>query len=160
MLQLAFFREQKDRVVAGLKKRNWADDAIEHTVDTVLRLDNTRRSNQQELDATLGEIKQLSAKIGELMKSGNHTEGGVLRTKVTSLKEKSKALETQSDETLKALDDILISLPNLPNETVPFGKGADDNEVCFWRKMNCRNSQLMRCRIGKLLKNILFLTSN
>lgn len=131
MLQLAFFREQKDRVVAGLKKRNWADDAIEHTVNTVLTLDNTRRSNQTELDATLGEIKQLSSKIGDLMKSGNHTEGTALRANVTSLKEKSKALETQSDETLKALDDILLSLPNLPNETVPFGKGADDNEVWF-----------------------------
>lgn len=131
MLQLAFFRDQKDRVIAGLKKRNWADDAIELTVNTVLTLDDKRRSTQTELDAALSEIKQLSKKIGELMKSGNHTEGGILKAKVTELKEKSSALEVQSAETLKALDDLLLSLPNIPKETVPFGKGADDNEVWF-----------------------------
>ena len=131
MLQLAFFRDQKDRVVAGLKKRNWADDAIESTINTVLKLDNTRRTTQTELDATLAEARQMSQKIGEMIKSGNHTEGGALKEKVALMKEKSKALEAQTVETLKAIDDILLSMPNLPNETVPFGKEADDNEVWF-----------------------------
>ena len=131
MLQLAFFREQKDRVVQGLKKRNWADDAIENTVNTVLSLDNTRRSTQTELDATLAEIKQLSKKVGDTMKSGNHTEGGILKAQVAELKEKTKILEHTAAETITALDDILLSLPNIPNETVPFGKVAEDNEVWF-----------------------------
>ena len=131
MLQVAFFREQKDRVVEGLKKRNWADDAIENTVSTVLNLDNTRRSTQTELDAILAEIKQLSKQVGETMKSGNHTEGGVLKAKVAELKEKTKVLENTAAETLVALDDILLSLPNLPNETVPYGKVPEDNEVWF-----------------------------
>ena len=131
MLQLAFFREQKDRVVEGLKKRNWADDAIENTVNTVLSLDNTRRSTQTELDATLAEIKQLSKKVGDTMKSGNHTEGGILKAQVAELKEKTKILEHTAAETITALDDILLSLPNIPNETVPFGKVAEDNEVWF-----------------------------
>ena len=131
MLQLAFFREQKDRVVEGLKKRNWADDAIENTVNTVLTLDNTRRSTQTELDATLAEIKQLSKKVGDTMKSGNHTEGGILKAQVAELKEKSKTLENTAAETIKALDDLLLSLPNIPNETVPFVKVAEDNEVWF-----------------------------
>lgn len=131
MLQLAFFREQKDRVVEGLKKRNWADDAIENTVNTVLTLDNTRRSTQTELDATLAEIKQLSKKVGDTMKSGNHTEGGILKAQVAELKEKSKTLENTAAETIKDLDDLLLSLPNIPNETVPFGKVAEDNEVWF-----------------------------
>ena len=131
MLQLAFFREQKDRLVQGLKKRNWADDAIENTVNTVLSLDNTRRSTQTELDATLAEIKQLSKKVGDTMKSGNHTEGGILKAQVAELKEKTKILEHTAAETITALDDILLSLPNIPNETVPFGKVAEDNEVWF-----------------------------
>ncbi len=131
MLQLAFFREQKDRVVQGLKKRNWADDAIENTVNTVLTLDNTRRSTQTELDATLAEIKQLSKKVGETMKLGNHTEGGILKAQVAELKEKTKILENTATETITALDDILLSLPNIPNETVPFGKVAEDNEIWF-----------------------------
>ena len=131
MLQLAFFREQKDRIVEGLKKRNWADDAIENTVNTVLNLDNTRRSTQTELDAALAEIKQLSKKVGETMKSGNYTEGEVLKAKVAQLKEKTKVLENTTAKTILALDEILLSLPNIPNETVPFGKIAEDNEVWF-----------------------------
>ena len=131
MLQLAFFREQKARIVEGLKKRNWADDAIENTVNTVLNLDNTRRSTQTELDAALAEIKQLSKKVGETMKSGNYTEGEVLKAKVAQLKEKTKVLENTTAETILALDEILLSLPNIPNETVPFGKIAEDNEVWF-----------------------------
>ena len=131
MLQLAFFREQKDRVVEGLKKRNWSEGAIENTVNVVLKLDNMRRSTQTELDAMLAEIKLLSKKVGDAMKSGNHTEGDVLKAKVAELKEKTKVLENTAAETIKTLDDLLLSLPNIPNETVPFGKVAEDNEVWF-----------------------------
>jgi seryl-tRNA synthetase len=63
MLQLAFFRDQKDRVTAGLKKRNWTEEKIKNTVDEVLMLDDKNRSTQTALDATLAEINQLTKKI-------------------------------------------------------------------------------------------------
>ena len=49
MLQLNFFREQKERVIVGLKKRNWSGEDIEQTVNEVLSLDETRRNAQPEL---------------------------------------------------------------------------------------------------------------
>jgi seryl-tRNA synthetase len=129
MLQLQFFREQRTRVETGLRKRNWSDEDIAQTINNIIALDDTRRSTQTELDNTLSEANQLSKKIGILMKSGEHTEGSQLKAVVADLKEKSKALETKSAETIAALDDILLSLPNIPSESVPFGKTADDNEV-------------------------------
>ena len=129
MLQLIFFREQKERVITGLKKRNWADAEIHQTITDVLTLDNARRTAQTELDATLAETNLLSKKIGELMKSGNHTEGSLLKNQVAALKDKSNALSKTMDEAAEKLENILIHLPNLPNEAVPFGKTPEENEV-------------------------------
>ena len=129
MLQLQFFREQRARVETGLKKRNWSDEDIKVTINNVLALDDMRRSTQTELDNTLSEANQLSKKIGTLMKSGQHTEGSLLKAQVADLKEKSKHLEEQSAQTLAALDDLLLMLPNIPSDSTPFGKTADDNEV-------------------------------
>ena len=131
MLQVQFFREQRNRVANGFKKRNFTDEAVEKTINEVLALDDTRRSTQNELDNTLAETNQLSKRIGELMKTGNHTEGSVLKNQVADLKEKSKLLDAKLTETVVALDDLLLSLPNLPHDSVPFGKDADDNDVFF-----------------------------
>jgi seryl-tRNA synthetase len=140
MLQLNFFREQRERVAVGLKKRNWSDEAIQNTLNEVSALDDLRRTTQLELDNTLSETNRLSKQVGELMKSGNRTvppsrdddksvKGESLKAQVPVLKAKSKDLEEKLYQTEQKLENILISLPNIPNATVPFGKTADDNEV-------------------------------
>ena len=129
MLQLNFFREQRERVVTGLKKRNWSDADINNLLNEVLSLDDTRRATQTEMDSILAESNRLSKQIGDLMKSGKHTEGVALKTQVAELKTKSKDLEEKLYQIVQKLDDTLIGLPNIPNATVPFGVGADDNEV-------------------------------
>ena len=63
------------------------------------------------------------------MKSGNHTEGSLLKNQVAALKDKSNALSKTMDEAADKLENILIHLPNLPNEAVPFGKTPEENEV-------------------------------
>ena len=129
MLQLNFFREQRERVITGLKKRNWSDADVNNVLNEVSALDDTRRATQTELDGILAEGNRFSKQIGDLMKSGKHTEGGALKSKVAELKAKSKDLEEKLYQTVHKLDDVLISMPNIPNATVPFGVGADDNEV-------------------------------
>jgi seryl-tRNA synthetase len=131
MLQLNFFREQKERVIVGLKKRNWSDADIDKTINEVLSLDEIRRNSQTELDGLKAEGNNLSRVIGDLMKSGNRTEGEAMKQQVTALKEKSKSLEDTMNAAILQLDNLLLSLPNIPNEKVPFGKTADDNEVWF-----------------------------
>ena len=129
MLQLNFFREQKERVITGLKKRNWSEEDIQNVLSQVLSIDDTRRASQTELDSLLAEGNQLSKKIGDLMKSGQRTEGEAMKAQVAELKEKSKLLEDKKTEAEAQLENLLLTLPNIPNDAVPFGKSADDNEV-------------------------------
>jgi seryl-tRNA synthetase len=131
MLQINFFREQKERVITGLKKRNWSDADIDQTVNEVLTLDETRRNTQTALDGLKAEGNNLSKIIGDLMKSGNRTEGEAMKLQVTALKDKSKSLEDTLAATIVQLDNLLLALPNIPNERVPFGKTPEDNEVWF-----------------------------
>ncbi len=132
MLQLQFFREQKERVITGLKKRNWSDDDVQNIIHQVLSLDDVRRASQTESDSILADINRLSKQIGILMKSTattRDTEGEVLKSQVAELKDKSKQLEEKKAQAEAELENILLSLPNIPNEAVPFGQVADDNEV-------------------------------
>ncbi len=129
MLQLAVFRDEQERVRIGLKKRNWTDDAIDEAIKKILITDETRRTAQTELDTTLSEINKASKAIGELMKSGKKTEAENAKSEIAAWKEKTKTLEETRKQAETILEDILLVLPNLPNERVPYGKTPDDNEV-------------------------------
>ena len=129
MLQVAVFRDEQARVRTGLKKRNWTDEAIEEAIQKILSTDETRRSAQTELDTTLSEINKASKVIGELMKTGKKTEAENAKQEVAAWKEKTKTLEETRKQAETTIEDILIGFPNLPNERVPYGKTADDNEI-------------------------------
>ena len=72
MLQVSFLREQKERVVEGLKKRNFKNLEL---VDEAIQLDDLRKKTQQDLDSQLSEINKISREIGLLMKEGKKEEG-------------------------------------------------------------------------------------
>lgn len=131
MLQLNFFRENRERVEIGLKKRNWTDADIQATIDNVLALDDKRRALQTESDALRAELNRLSKQMGELMKSGQRTEAEALKTQSATLKTRTKDIADEQTAAENALEELLLGLPNLPNAAVPFGKTADDNEVYF-----------------------------
>ena len=67
MLQVSFLREEKERVLEGLKKRNFKQLEL---VDEAIQLDDERKKTQQELDSQLAEINKISKEIGILMKEG------------------------------------------------------------------------------------------
>ena len=129
MLQLAVFREEQERVRTGLKKRNWTDEAIDDTIKKILSIDENRRTAQALLDTTLSEINKASKVIGELMKSGKKNDAENAKQEVAAWKEKTKMLEETRKQAENELDNILLNLPNLPNERVPYGKTPDDNEI-------------------------------
>ncbi len=128
MLQVKNIREDKKRIVNGLRKRNWT---IQQTrvVDNILRADDERRSTQKKLDDLLAENKRLSTQIGQLMGQGKKQEAEALKASVTALKDQTRQLEDQFEAAKKALDDLLYSVPNCPHKSVPKGVGADDNKV-------------------------------
>ena len=129
MLQVAFIRSNRDRVIEGLKKRNF--DGAESLVEEALKLDELRRETQNELDNILASSNSLSKEIGQLFKSGEVQKANILKEKTAQLKEESKSLQEKLNETSEALLQVLYQIPNIPNEIVPSGSTEEDNEVVF-----------------------------
>jgi seryl-tRNA synthetase len=127
MLQVPYIKENTERVIAGLAKRNNLD--ARERINTILSLDEERKKIQAELDAMLGRANQIAREIGDLFKSGRAAEANELKGETAEIKERSKGLEQQLDEKEEAIRQILFTLPNVPNERIPFGAGPQDNVV-------------------------------
>ena len=132
MLQIAFIRENQEKVINALAKRNIDANSI---VNEVVQLDEQRRATQVALDNTLSESNKLSKDIGDLMKSGEKAKAAILKEKTVSLKEKSKELAEKADALAEELTQKLYTLPNLPADIVPNGKSADDNLNVFQKNI-------------------------
>ncbi|MCB0806634.1 MAG: serine--tRNA ligase [Bacteroidales bacterium] len=126
MLQVNFIRENRDEVVKRLKVKNF-DAAI--IIDAVIDLDEKRRKTQKELDEGLAEANALSKDIGRLYKEGKRDEAEQMKAKTAELKSQTKSLNEELEIVTKALHDQLILIPNIPHDSVPPGKGEEDNEV-------------------------------
>lgn len=127
MLQLSYIRDNKEDVLKRLAIKNFKD--AENIINAVIELDNNRKSAQRQADDTKAEANGLAKQIGELMKSGKKEEAETLKAKTAELKQNEKGF----DETLKNIEQeihkLLVTVPNLPNLTVPVGKTPEDNEV-------------------------------
>lgn len=126
MLTILTLRNEKDRVLEGLKKKNFADLSL---VDTILTIDEERRKIQSENDDFLSKINAASKEIGKLMASGNKEAAEAMKQEVASYKEQSKTLSEKLSALEKQQHDALVQLPNLPNPIVPAGKTPEENEV-------------------------------
>ena len=104
MLQVSFLREEKERVLEGLKKRNFKQLEL---VDEAIQLDDERKKTQQELDSQLAEINKISKEIGILMKEGKKEEAEAAKSKTDQYKESSKELTTKLSEIEPSLLNIL-----------------------------------------------------
>jgi len=128
MLQLNTIREEKDRVLAGLKKRNFKELGL---IDEIIALDEKRRSTQLALDESLAKSNTLSKEIGSLFKSGETEKANALKAETATLKDTIKTLTDTLNSTVESLNDLLYRVPNIPNELVPEGTSEVDNVVVF-----------------------------
>lgn len=128
MLQITYIRDNQQKVIQALAKRNI--DATK-TVQDIVSLDENRRANQLALDNNLAEANNLAKDIGALMKSGEKSKAEILKEKVANLKEKAKEISEKVNILAADLQEKLYALPNLPAEIVPNGKSADDNQNIF-----------------------------
>ncbi|MBK9567374.1 MAG: serine--tRNA ligase [Saprospiraceae bacterium] len=128
MLEIGNIREHKERILAGLRKKNASDDQID-LVDKIIIEDDVRKSIQTHLDNTLSKINRLSDEIGTLFKSGRAAEANALKSEVAILKEDAKSLDIELKVIKVGLEEMTIQLPNTPHESVPAGLKPEDNEV-------------------------------
>ena len=125
MLQVATLRDQQEKVIAGLKKRNFKD--AEDLIRQVIENDQRRRETQKSVDDIKAQSNLDSKKIGELMKAGKTEEATLLKQTVAADKDKLKNLEADFATYEKKQLELLYKIPNVPHEKVPAGVGADDN---------------------------------
>lgn len=125
MLQVATLREQQEKVIAGLKKRNFKD--AEDLIRQVVENDQRRRETQKAVDDIKAQSNLDSKKIGDLMKAGKAEDAAVMKQTVAADKEKLKSLEADFAAFDKKQLELLYKIPNVPHEKVPAGFGADDN---------------------------------
>src|SRR5687767_1830629 len=125
MLQVSIIREQREKVVNGLKKRGLKD--IEDLLDKVIKLDDDRKDYQQKADDLKAKSNAESKRVGELMKAGKKAEADSIKEAVTKDKEKIKSLEQAQQECEVSLRDHLYKIPNVPHEKVPAGKTPEEN---------------------------------
>ena len=128
MLQVNFLKEHRDRVLEGLKKRNFKDLEL---VDNAISLDDERKKVQFDMDSQLAEINKISKEIGLLMKEGKKEEAESAKQKTAQYKEASKELQQKLNEIEEKLTEILYLIPNIPHESVKAGVSADDNENIY-----------------------------
>jgi seryl-tRNA synthetase len=127
MLQVSILREEKEKVIQGLKKRRLPN--VERSIEGILDLDLKRRQTQQQQDVFLAEANSIAREIGNLMKSGNKEKAEELKSKTVHMKKQIAELGAELSATEEELQKVLYTIPNVPHIKVPEGGGADDNVV-------------------------------
>jgi seryl-tRNA synthetase len=124
MLTINVIREKKDFVIERLKVKNFdAGEIVNH----ILSIDSARREIQSKSDAMQAEMNRISKEIGTLIREGRKEESEAAKIRTYDLKEEIKASTDKLAELDFKLRNELVRLPNLPNELVVPGHGADDN---------------------------------
>ena len=125
MIDIKFLRENPDIVKENIKKK-FQDQKLP-MVDEVIALDKEIREIMQNGDKLRSERKNLSSKIGELMKSGNKEEAQKVKNDVQKINielDKNEKLEEEYANKIKA---IMMKIPNIMHESVPVGKDDSEN---------------------------------
>lgn len=140
MLQVNFIKENFSKVVEGLKKRN---KDFSKDLKNIIDLNEDRKKEQTKLDSNLSIVNNLSKNIGELFKNNNVVEANKLKKEVENLKPKIKELQDFLNQVNFKINELLCSIPNVPNKIVKKGKNEIDNEIVYESGIEIENSDLV-----------------
>ena len=126
MLTLKYITENTAEVIARLAKKHFRAEEI---ITQVVELDKQRKQTQTAADNALAQSNALSKEIGMLFKQGKTDEANAAKAKTVELKDTIKELTDKQADLEQQLDDLLVQIPNLPHESVPVGKHAEDNVI-------------------------------
>jgi len=126
MLDSQFVRNQLDDVAKKLATRGLILDTASLT-----DLENQRKLCQVKTQELQSERNRLSKEIGQFKAKGLDTAPTMAQ--VANLGEQLQASEAQLEQIQTQLNHILLTLPNLPHDSVPVGRSEDDNlEIRRW----------------------------
>jgi len=126
MLPIQLFREQKELIIAGLKKKHFKDTSL---VDDIIALDAEKREVQYQSESLAASSNAASKSIGQLMAQGKKEEAEAKKIEVAAHRETAKELAQRLADIEERLHDTILKLPNLPHASVPEGKTPEENEI-------------------------------
>ena len=122
MLDIRFVRENKNLVQRMLEQRGY-----DFELHPILALDEDRRQNIQEVESLKHERKVVSDQIAQMKKKGE--DASEIITRMREVSKRIKELDQKLAEVEDELHRSLLLIPNVPHESVPFGKDEQDNPV-------------------------------
>ncbi|MBE6818877.1 MAG: serine--tRNA ligase [Ruminococcaceae bacterium] len=128
MLDIKVIRENPDRVKQAMKNRNGDYDEI---IDRVLACDEKRRELNSKADGLKAEQNKASKQIPQIKKEGGDVSA--ILAEMNEIKAKVKDLDAEIAKVEAEQKDLILSIPNIPHESVPIGKSDEDNvEIRRW----------------------------
>lgn len=128
MLDSKLLRTELDETAAKLARRGFKLD-----VETIRQLEEQRKSIQVEVENLQSSRNSISKEIGQKMAAGDKAGAEAVKLQIGSLGSDLDAKKAQLNDIQAQLDAITMSVPNVPDESVPDGKDENDNvEVYRW----------------------------
>ena len=125
MIDIKFLRENPDVVKENIKKK--FQDKKLPLVDEVIELDEERRASMAKADELRANRNKLSKEIGALMAQGKKDEAMAIREKVTAQAQELEELGAKEKELNEKVTSIMMSIPNIIEDSVPIGKDDSEN---------------------------------
>lgn len=126
MLDLKLIRDDPARIRERLAVRGRAE--YDAALEELLGLDERRRAFVSEVDGLRARRNEVSPEVGRLKKAGRHDEAEPLVLEMRELGERMSGLEAEQNAVEARLRELLLGIPNLPEQAVPAG-GEDANVV-------------------------------
>ena len=125
MLDIKFVRENPEIVKENIKKK--FQDSKLPLVDEVIELDAERREVMSKADELRANRNRISKQIGALMAQGKKEEGMALRQQVNDQAKELEELSEKQNELDEKVTKIMMTIPNIIDESVPIGKDDSEN---------------------------------
>lgn len=126
MLDVKTIREKTDWICERLAARNCEDDK---KIREILALDDKRRTIIADVEALKAQRNKASKEIGALMGKKLIEEANAKKAETAEIGKKISMLDKELAEIEEKRKDILLRTPNVPHQSVPYGKDSNDNPV-------------------------------
>lgn len=123
MLDLKLIRENPEQIKHALAKKQ----VPESLITELLELDQKRRSLLQEAEQLKQKRNQANDQIAQAKKQGKSANEIIGQMKITS--QKISELDGHVDDIDTKISNIILTIPNIPDSSVPVGAGATANQV-------------------------------
>lgn len=124
MLDIKYIREHADIVKNGITLKKAEDN-----IDAILALDQQRRTLIGEGEGLKAKRNEVSAKVGQMKKSGE--DAGAVIEEMNAVKIRIQQIDEELNSVDGKLEELLLTVPNIPHPSVPIGTTPDDNKSIF-----------------------------